>query len=236
MAKTKGSGAELIPLLRILAEQLCGEGRALASQLVNDTAALLAAPAVPAEPPSFDFAAHLQRQREFSERTFGPGPRTKGVCDHIRKELAEIEQAPTDLSEWADVVILGLDGFWRSGATPEQIIAALVAKQTKNEARTWPDWRTQPKDRAIEHDRSQEAVPAERGAAQPWTQGWRPMETCEDGALVLMLTKHGAIEGYWNKSEGTGHAYFWQYIGDFYSQGWLPVPPPLAATLPPSPE
>ncbi len=53
---------------------------------------------------------------------------------------------------------------------------------------------------------------------------WRPMDTCDDGALVLMLTKHGAIEGYWNKVEETGHAYFWQYIGDFYSQGWMPVP------------
>ena len=105
-------------------------------------------------PPPFDFAAHLQRQREWSERTFGPGPRAAGVVDHIRKELREIEADPTDASEWADVVILGLDGFWRAGYTPEQIIAALVAKQTKNEARTWPDWRTAPIDKAIEHDRS----------------------------------------------------------------------------------
>ena len=31
---------------------------------------------------------------------------------------------------------------------------AIVAKQARNEARTWPDWRTAPLDRAIEHDRS----------------------------------------------------------------------------------
>jgi hypothetical protein len=113
--------------------------------------------------PPFDFAAHLQRQRVFSERTFGPGVRTHGVIDHIRKELWEIESDPTDASEWADVVILALDGFWRAGYSPEQIIAALVAKQTKNEGRTWPDWRTQPTDRAIEHDRSGEA----HGEASP---------------------------------------------------------------------
>jgi len=49
------------------------------------------------------------------------------------------------------VVILALDGAWRSGATPEQIIGALVAKQTKNEGRQWPDWRTMPPDVAICH-------------------------------------------------------------------------------------
>ncbi|MCP1617004.1 uncharacterized protein DUF550 [Pseudomonas sp. SLBN-26] len=107
---------------------------------------------------TFDFAAHLQRQREFSERTFGPGSRAKGVVDHIRKELKEIEASPGDLSEWIDVVILALDGAWRSGATPAQIIDALVAKQTRNEARTWPDWRSVPLDKAIEHDRAEDPI------------------------------------------------------------------------------
>jgi hypothetical protein len=110
----------------------------------------------PLGPEPFDFADHLQRQREFSERTFGPGARAKGVVAHIRKELLEIEAAPDDLAEWIDVAILALDGAWRTGATPQQIIDALVAKQTKNEARTWPDWRTMDPDAAIEHDRSGE--------------------------------------------------------------------------------
>lgn len=99
----------------------------------------------------FNFWAHLHRQLQWSRQTFGPGPRTKGVIDHIRKELCEIEAAPDDLSEWIDVVILALDGAWRSGATPAQIIDALVAKQTKNEGRSWPDWRTVSPDTAIEH-------------------------------------------------------------------------------------
>jgi len=102
----------------------------------------------------FDFLAHLQRQRNWSEKTFGPGARTAGVCDHIRKELIEIEADPGDTKEWIDVVILGLDGAWRSGATPQQIIDAIVAKQTKNENREWPDWRTADPDKAIEHVRS----------------------------------------------------------------------------------
>jgi len=102
---------------------------------------------------AFDLAKHLARQREWSERTFGPGERTAGVLDHIRKELREIEADPTDLEEWIDVVILALDGAWRMGYSPAQIIAALVAKSAKNRSRKWPDWRTAEPGKAIEHVR-----------------------------------------------------------------------------------
>lgn len=102
----------------------------------------------------FDLVAHLHRQRAFSERIFGPGKRTAGLIDHVRKEIHEIEAEPHDLGEWVDLVLLALDGAWRHGATPERIAAAIDARQTKNEARDWPDWRTQPADRAIEHIRS----------------------------------------------------------------------------------
>jgi hypothetical protein len=99
----------------------------------------------------FSLSDHLHRQREWSEKTFGPGPRAEGVVDHITKELQEILDAPGDLSEWIDVVILALDGAWRAGHSPETIIRALVAKQEKNEARDWPDWRDADPDKAIEH-------------------------------------------------------------------------------------
>ncbi len=102
---------------------------------------------------SFDLVDHLHRQRRFSEKTFGPGARTDGVIDHIRKELREIRKAPADLDEWIDVVLLALDGAWRAGHPPEAIAAALAAKQARNESRSWPDWRDQPADKAIEHDR-----------------------------------------------------------------------------------
>lgn len=102
----------------------------------------------------FDLIQHLHRQRGWSEKTFGPGARDNGIIDHIKKELREIENSPTDLMEWVDVVILALDGAWRSGHTPEQIAEAIVRKQTKNEGRQWPDWRTIPEGVAIEHVRS----------------------------------------------------------------------------------
>lgn len=98
-----------------------------------------------------DLVDYLDHQRAWSERTFGPGPRTGGVIDHIRKELLEIENAPADLTEWIDVVILALDGAWRAGHTSQAIVQALIAKQAKNEARAWPDWRGQSADKAITH-------------------------------------------------------------------------------------
>ena len=100
-----------------------------------------------------DLVAHIYRQKRFSEKTFGPGLRTAGVLDHIRKELREIERAPDDLTEWIDVILLALDGAWRAGHSPESIAFTLDAKQRKNEARDWPDWRETPDDKAIEHVR-----------------------------------------------------------------------------------
>ena len=108
---------------------------------------------------------HLRRQIAFSRATYGPGERTAGVCDHVRKELVEIEVKPDNgrrSDEWVDVVILGLDGMWRAlsaeGVPYDQIPAVicerLAGKQTRNELRVWPDWRTAQPGKAIEHIRT----------------------------------------------------------------------------------
>lgn len=113
----------------------------------------------------FDLIAHLHRQRLFSEQTFGPGKRVEGVTDHIRKELVEVAESGGSLAEWVDVVLLALDGCWRSGAAPEQIVSALEAKQSKNESRKWPDWRTAQPGKAIEHERIE--APPQQPAPEP---------------------------------------------------------------------
>src|SRR6185369_13100090 len=103
-------------------------------------------------------AAHLKRQAKFSLETYGPGLRTQGIIKHIKKELKEIEEEPTDIKEWIEVVILALDGAWRAGGEPQAIIDALIAKQSENESRTWPDWRTFSDGEAIEHIREKSNV------------------------------------------------------------------------------
>lgn len=99
----------------------------------------------------FDLVTHLDRQREWSEKTFGPGDRTEGVLDHICKELAEVKNDPDDIYEWVDIVLLALDGAWRAGYTSTDIALAIDNKQKKNERRQWPDWKTSEPGKAIEH-------------------------------------------------------------------------------------
>ncbi|ORE90228.1 Eaa1 [Stappia sp. 22II-S9-Z10] len=129
------------------------------------------------------FEDHLTRQIAFSRATFGPGKRTAGVIDHIRKELVEIEQSDGSPDEWVDVVILALDGLTRAtknafaysersavGAA-EAAVRLILRKQSENELRDRPDWRTAPADKAIEHVRNGEmsANDARVSAADmPW--------------------------------------------------------------------
>ena len=106
---------------------------------------------------------YLHHQRKRSDDTFGPGRRTEGVIDHIRKELVEVEQASNRggerLAEWLDVIILALDGATREaralGLDVGVVLDDVAEKQARNERREWPDWRIQPEGQAIEHDRSQ---------------------------------------------------------------------------------
>lgn len=96
---------------------------------------------------------HIERQIAWSLATFGPGSRIEGVLAHIRKELDEVAENPDDVTEWADVLILALDGAWRAGYSPAQIIEAVKSKQAVNETRQWPDWRTAAEGQPIEHVR-----------------------------------------------------------------------------------
>lgn len=96
----------------------------------------------------------LTEQAMWSDQTFGPGLRTKGIISHAFSELLEIENSPTDLYEWIDLAHLALDGARRAGYTPQEIIKAYKDKLQTNMTRDWPDWRTADPDKAIEHVRS----------------------------------------------------------------------------------
>lgn len=94
---------------------------------------------------------HIHNQRAWSLRTFGPGQRTEGLIEHITQELEEVRETPNDVYEWVDVIILALDGAWRSGHEPQAIIDAIKNKQEINEQRDWPDWKQFTDGEAITH-------------------------------------------------------------------------------------
>jgi hypothetical protein len=43
-----------------------------------------------------------------------------------------------DLIEYIDVAFLALDGAWRAGYTPAQIVEGMLYKQKINNERQWP--------------------------------------------------------------------------------------------------
>jgi hypothetical protein len=99
-----------------------------------------------------DLEAYLNRQREWSEKTFGPGKRVGGITKHIAKELDEIREHPSDLMEWVDVMILAMDGYWRNGGDPKRLFSMLLEKQGVNFQRKFPMPTSE--DEPVEHDRS----------------------------------------------------------------------------------
>lgn len=98
---------------------------------------------------------------EWHLKTFGPHDKTKGIIDHIDKELLEVELEPDKLEEWIDLMILSFSGACDVAkrhyprASSKEIVSvvfsALKSKLKKNKARQWPDWRTAEPGKAIEH-------------------------------------------------------------------------------------
>lgn len=104
----------------------------------------------------FDFKNWLNDHHTWANETFGPGLRTKGIAEHITKELAEIQQDPLDYKEWIDVIILAINGAMRTvGGNPQVVIDGLINKLDVIKKRSWPDWRIVGEDRAIEHIRTE---------------------------------------------------------------------------------
>ena len=93
--------------------------------------------------------ALADEKARWSTKTFGTGKRTRGLLEHLRRELAEIEQSPDDLVEWVDVILLAMDGYQRHGG--RTLLEDLRKKHNINTWRTWPA--PESEDHAAEHDR-----------------------------------------------------------------------------------
>ena len=51
---------------------------------------------------------HIERMKTFSLKTFWPGARPNGFCEHIRYESDEIMCKPEELTEWCDVIVIDI--------------------------------------------------------------------------------------------------------------------------------
>lgn len=123
----------------------------------------------------------------FSQETFGPGKRTKGIIQHIQKELGELAHSPEDRMEWIDVVILGMDGYQRLGLTASQFLDDLLSKQGIVMARKFPAPTSE--DEAVEHIRTPAETVAK--AVEALNQGIVLLKSVPAEQLAVMYRNEG---------------------------------------------
>lgn len=82
---------------------------------------------------------YIEAHRQWSEATFGKEDRTAGIVKHIADELKEILDNSKDPYEWADIIILAIDGAISNGIDEDVLTGALLAKQAINLRRKWPE-------------------------------------------------------------------------------------------------
>lgn len=82
---------------------------------------------------------YIEAHRRWSEATFGKEDRTAGIIKHIAEELSEILDTPKDPYEWADIIILAIDGATSNGIKADALTGALLSKQAINLRRSWPE-------------------------------------------------------------------------------------------------
>lgn len=77
-----------------------------------------------------------EQHAEWSDRQFGNvGP--VGPLRHLAKEEIEAAEAPDDISEFADILMLVWDATRRAGFSDEQLAEAVAEKLERNKRRTW---------------------------------------------------------------------------------------------------
>lgn len=100
------------------------------------------------------FEALAADHAEWSQATFGTDSERdwRGPLAHLRKEIAEIEDCPTDPEEWADGLLLLLDGARRAGVSAQTLVGTAERKLAKNKLRQWS---SPNEDGSVEHVRKQ---------------------------------------------------------------------------------
>lgn len=72
----------------------------------------------------------------FTEKTF-PSSTAVSKAKHLSAEALEAAADPSDVLEWADCMILLLDGARKAGFSVDDIHAAVIRKMDINKRRNW---------------------------------------------------------------------------------------------------
>ena len=72
----------------------------------------------------------------WAEQTF-PNEGVTGKLAHLKEEIEELLDDPTNLDEWADCFLLLFDAARKQGIEYDDIAAAMRAKFERNKLRRW---------------------------------------------------------------------------------------------------
>ncbi len=73
----------------------------------------------------------------FTDRTFGHQETPVPKLHHLREEVGELIEEPTDHLEWADCMILLIDAAAKGGYSMDDLYGFIQEKMDINKARTW---------------------------------------------------------------------------------------------------
>jgi hypothetical protein len=86
-----------------------------------------------------DFIEFCVRHKLWSRQVAGEGLRTEALTRHIEKECAELRANPDDRMEAVDIIILGMELYFRQPFTSTpRLVQDLLLKMGKIERRNWP--------------------------------------------------------------------------------------------------
>lgn len=83
-----------------------------------------------------DITTFQRQQGAWADKTF-PGQTITGKIKHLQREVAELLESPSDLSEIADCFSLLMDIARKAGYPASTVVKAAFEKLEINKARTW---------------------------------------------------------------------------------------------------
>ena len=81
----------------------------------------------------------IRDHARWSQETFGKDDERDciGPLEHLKKEIEEVKQNPADITEWADMFLLYLDGLRRAGIGFPMLLEVARRKHEHNKTRKW---------------------------------------------------------------------------------------------------
>lgn len=73
----------------------------------------------------------------WADSVFGKDRHPKHILQHLKKEIEELLQEPSNLDEYADVGILWLNAAAKAGYKVDDLYYAMIGKMMVNKSRKW---------------------------------------------------------------------------------------------------